>query len=106
MLSKNENVYLGFKNTLVWLTVSSIGLLDTAVIGDVFSLSIDPVEAEAQLGEAVVAVLADDALGLPDVLFFGYGVPPIHQIAWKSINISNAIFRESNTNIYLHFSRK
>ena len=63
------------------LTVSSVGLLDSAVIGDIFPLSIDPVEAEAQLGEAVVAILTDYTFGFLNILFFGYWMPPIHQIA-------------------------
>ena len=33
--------------TLVRLTVSSIGLLDTTIIGDILSLSIDPAKVEA-----------------------------------------------------------
>ena len=81
-----HNGYKSFKwlFPLVWiialvrLTVSSIGLLDTTIIGDILSLSIDPVEVEAQLGETIVAVLLDNTFGFFDVFFFGYWVPPIH----------------------------
>ena len=70
--------------TFVRLTVSSIGLLDTPIIGDILSLSIDPVEAEAQLRQAVVSVLLDYTFGFFDVLFFGHRVPPIHQVSCKN----------------------
>ena len=66
------------------LTVGTVRLLDTAVVCNVFTLGVDPVEAEAKLRNSVVAVLFDDALSLLDIFLHGDGVPPIDKVSCVS----------------------
>lgn len=85
------------------LDVSPVRLLDAAVIGNVFALRVDSVDLkrrrpldkwfnlllelvylEAELGERIVAVLVDDALGAFEVLLLRGRFPPLGQVAVRS----------------------
>ena len=78
------------------LTVCPVGLLDAAVVGDVLSLRVDAVEAEAEARDLVVAVLLDDAARLPQVRGLRRRLPPVHQITCKLIGDESLILSFSD----------
>ena len=62
------------------LTIGLISNLNSPVVCDVFSLGLFPFNVESCLLDEVVAVLVDNALGTPEVLFFCCLFPPVPQI--------------------------
>ena len=62
--------------------VGDVRLLDTAIVRDVLSLSVDAVEVEGLLAEldGVVPVLVNDTLSSLQILLLGLRLPPVHQV--------------------------
>ena len=61
--------------------VRIVRLLYAAIVGNVLSLGVDPVEVDGDGGPGgVVAVLPDDALGLVQVVVLRRPLPPVGQV--------------------------
>ena len=61
--------------------VRIVRLLYSAIVGNVLSLGVDPVEVDGDGGPGgVVAVLPDDALGLVQVVVLRRPLPPVGQV--------------------------
>ena len=63
------------------LTVCHVRLLDSAIVGNIFSLGLLPLEIESGLLVVLVAVLVDYALGTVVVLLPCGLSPPIVQVS-------------------------
>ena len=62
-------------------SVRIVRLLYAAIVGNVLSLGVDPVEVDGDGGPGgVVAVLPDDALGLVQVVVLRRPLPPVGQV--------------------------
>ena len=61
--------------------VRIVRLLYAAIVGNVLSLGVDPVEVDGDGGPGgVVAVLPDDALGLVQVILLCRPLPPVGKV--------------------------
>ena len=61
--------------------VRIVRLLYAAIVGNVLSLGVDPVEVDGDGGPGgVVAVLPDDALGLVQVILLSRPLPPVGKV--------------------------
>ena len=65
----------------VVLTVSPVGLLDAAIVGNVLPLGVDAVQLHADLRGGVVSILPDDARRLVQKLLEGLRLPPVPEVA-------------------------
>ena len=65
----------------VVLTVSPVGLLDAAIVGNVLPLGVDTVQLHADLRGGVVSILPDDARRLVQKLLEGLRLPPVPEVA-------------------------
>ena len=64
------------------LTITMVGLLDSAVVRDVLTLGHDPIQVKTNLRMNEVVVLPDDALSLLPELGLRIRVPPVLQVPY------------------------